>query len=163
MGDLFVPDAAWQPVSPRLATALRLTWLPAVVVATVALAVLWSLALPKAAVVVPVVLLLGAVAAVAVWGWAGRRQRSWAYAENDHDLYVTHGVMVRRLVAVPYGRTQYVDVEAGPVARRLGLATVTVHTANPRTAAGIPGLPHEVATALRDRLTERGDPDDTGV
>ena len=53
--------------------------------------------------------------AAAAWSfvWARRSQRAWGYAENDEDLLVTSGVMFKRLVAVPYGRMQFVDVQAG--------------------------------------------------
>ncbi len=35
----------------------------------------------------------------------------------------------RRLVIVPYGRMQLVDVTAGPVDRAFGITTVQLHTA----------------------------------
>ena len=104
-------------------------------------------------------------AALAIWGWiwAGRNQRSWGYAENADDLLVTSGVMFKRLVAIPYGRMQFVDVQAGPIDRAFGIATVTLHTASPETAADIPGLPADQATALRNRLTELGESHGAGV
>ena len=51
-----------------------------------------------------------------------RRWLAWGYAERDEDLLVRRGVLVRRTSVVPYGRMQYVDVTAGPLDRRLGLA-----------------------------------------
>lgn len=59
------------------------------------------------------------------------------------------------MTLVPYGRLQYVDVEAGPLERRLGIATLTIHTASPATAAVLPGLPTAEAARLRGVLTER--------
>lgn len=97
------------------------------------------------------------------WVWAGRNQRAWGYTENDDDLLVTRGVMFKRLVAIPYGRMQFVDVQAGPLARAYGIATVTLHTASAETAADIPGLPAEEATALRNRLTELGESHGAGI
>ena len=97
------------------------------------------------------------------WSWAGRNQRSWGYAEESDDLLVTRGVMFKRLVAIPYGRMQFVDVEAGPLDRAFGVATVTLHTASAETAADIPGLPAEEATRLRNRLTELGEAHGAGV
>ena len=61
------------------------------------------------------------------------------YAERADDLLVTSGVLNRQLVVVPYGRMQFVDVTAGPLDRRFGLATVQLHTASPATDAQIPG------------------------
>ncbi|MCY7365697.1 MAG: PH domain-containing protein, partial [Frankiaceae bacterium] len=68
------------------------------------------------------------------------RYDAWGYLERDDDLLVRRGVLVRRTSVVPYGRMQYVDVTAGPLARRFGLATVTLHTAAAATDAVVPGL-----------------------
>jgi membrane protein YdbS with pleckstrin-like domain len=107
------------------------------------------------------VVLLGAAAAL--WWWAERNRRSWGWAESQDDLLVTSGVMFRRLVVVPYGRVQFVDVEAGPVERRLGITRVTLHTASTETAAQVPGVPADEARRLRDRLTDLGRAHDAGV
>ena len=94
-------------------------------------------------------------------GWAllsvERRWEAWGYAEREDDLLVRRGVLVRRLSVVPYGRMQYVDVTAGPLDRRLGLARVTLHTAAAASDASIPGLPAAEATRLRDRLAALGE------
>ncbi len=164
--DVFRPlDSPWTGVSSALSTELRI-----VVTAPLALG---------AAAVAAAVLLLGvpdwlrwaglAVAAVLLvaaawsWPWAERHRRSIGYAEQDDDLLVTRGVMFRRLVAVPYGRMQYVEVSANPVERRLGIATVSLHTASTETAAGIRGLAADEARRLRNRLTELGEAHGAGV
>ena len=103
------------------------------------------------------------MAAAWSFAWARRSQRAWGYAENDEDLLVTSGVMFKRLVAVPYGRMQFVDVQAGPLQRSFGVATVTLHTASAETASNIPGLPAAEATRLRNRLTELGESRGAGV
>jgi uncharacterized protein len=95
--------------------------------------------------------------------YAGRRTRAWGYAERAEDLYIRHGVLVRNLVAVPYGRMQFVDVTAGPLERALGLAEVELHTATPGTRARIPGLDPEEAARLRDRLTALGQAQAAGL
>ncbi len=97
------------------------------------------------------------VAVVLGWFLAARNARSWAYAERDDDLLVRHGVLRLRLEVVPYGRMQLVDVSAGPLQRRAGIATVALRTASPDTQARIPGLEPAEAARLRDRLTERGE------
>jgi len=86
-----------------------------------------------------------------------RSLKSWGYAERADDLLVRHGLMVRRLSIVPYGRMQFVDVTAGPVERALGLATVQLHTAAAGSDASIPGLPPQEAARLRDRLAALGE------
>jgi len=92
------------------------------------------------------------------WSWVliGRNQRSWRYAEREDELLVSHGVMFRELVVVPYGRMQFVDVTAGPLERAYGMATVELHTATPATDAKIPGLHPDEAGRLRDRLSALG-------
>jgi membrane protein YdbS with pleckstrin-like domain len=111
--------------------------------------------------------LLGAglvvVAAVTGWVLVGRNARWWGYAERDEDLYVKHGALFRRLVVVPYGRMQYVDVQSGPLERAFRVATVHLHTASPHTSARIPGLPAAEAARLRDRLTSLGESQAAGL
>lgn len=150
----FEPDGvAWTAVSPRLASARRVTGaVPAMVLA---------LGLAVAALVVPwtpLWSLVGFFGAVAVWSWwlAGRQARAWGYAERDDDLLVRSGIMFRRVVVVPYGRMQFVDVHAGPVDRLFGIARVQLHTASAASDAAIPGLPPDEAGRLRDRLASRG-------
>ena len=86
-----------------------------------------------------------------------RRFHAWGYAEREDDLLVRRGALVRRLSVVPYGRMQYVDVTAGPLDRKLGLARVTLHTAAAASDASIPGLLAAEATRLRDRLAALGE------
>lgn len=153
--DPFAPDdVTWHPVSDRLATGRRLVVAAVcaaaaavVVVATVASGVPWVLAL----LAVPVLAL--------VWAWwlIGRQVRAMGYAERADDLLVRHGVMFRSIVVVPYGRMQFVDVAAGPLARKLGYSSVQLHTASPGTDAAIDGLVPDEAARLRDRLAQRGE------
>ena len=146
-------DVQWRRVSPALARARRIVAVvPLVVLAVIVVVmsmatgqlwVLWFLAVP----------LLWSI-----WAWwlIGRQVRAWAYAERPEELLLRSGVMWRTVVVVPYGRLQYVDVEAGPLARSLGIASVQLHTASAGTDARIPGLTSAEAARLRDRLTDRG-------
>jgi len=161
--ELFTPPSGdWQRVSPKLATIRRILFLIPTAVFALAGVLLLAL-LPDLWWIGTLVIVIALAAAGWGWIWAGRNQRSWGYAENDDDLLVTSGVMFKRLVAIPYGRMQFVDVEAGPLARAYGVATVTLHTASAETAADIPGLPAAEATRLRNRLTELGEAHGAGV
>jgi len=157
MDELFAPPAyAWKRLSPQYRRLRRLTTLlvapivftiPAVIVGVTSglwwiSAILWGIA----AVIVIVRLAL-----------VERHYRSWGYVEREDDLYITHGVLFRSLVAVPYGRMQLVEVESGPLERSFGLATISLKTASSETNATIPGLTPDEATRLRDRLTELGE------
>jgi uncharacterized protein len=97
------------------------------------------------------------------WWLADRRWAAWGYAERELDLVLRHGVLVRRLTIVPYGRMQFVDVRQGPLARALGVSTVKLHTAAAATDAEIPMLDDAEATRLRDRLTALGEAHAAGV
>ncbi|MBC7374743.1 MAG: PH domain-containing protein [Frankiales bacterium] len=104
-------------------------------------------------------IVLGGLLLVAV----ERRWAAWGYVEREDDLLVRRGVLVRRTSVVPYGRMQYVDVTAGPLDRRRGIATVTMHTAAAATNAFVPGLLAEEATRLRDHLAALGEARQAGV
>ena len=156
MDDLFAPPGTvWQPVSPALPRLRRLLLLLVVAALLVVLLVLTLLLDLPVGLWLPLALVLLAVA-VAGWVVVGRNARWWGYAEREEDLYVRHGALYRRLVVVPYGRMQYVDVEAGPLEQLFRVASVHLHTASPGTSARIPGLPAEEAARLRDRLTTLG-------
>ena len=105
----------------------------------------------------------GAVVSGLSFSAVHRRWLAWGYAERADDLLVRRGVLVRRTSVVPYGRMQYVDVTAGPLDRRLGLARVTLHTAAAASDASIPGLPLDEATRLRDQLAALGEARAAGV
>ncbi|GAA0579729.1 PH domain-containing protein [Kribbella sandramycini] len=155
MDNLFAPsDVSWTPVSPQLASVRRVS--SAITYGVVAVALLLGLGLTVGW--VWGVLALVVVAAAFVWSWVliGRNQRSWKYAERDDELMVSHGVLFRELIVVPYGRMQFVDVTAGPLERAYGIATVELHTATPATDAKIPGLHPDEASRLRDRLSALG-------
>jgi membrane protein YdbS with pleckstrin-like domain len=155
------PGAQWRPVAPALALMRRLVLSVAAAVAVLAVVVL-ELVLP-----LPwwPWLFLPLVAAVEAVGWVliGRNARWWGYAERDEDLYIRHGALFRGMVVVPYGRMQYVDVQAGPMEQLFRIASVHLHTASPGTSARIPGLPAVEAARLRDRLTALGESEAAGL
>jgi membrane protein YdbS with pleckstrin-like domain len=144
----------WTPVSPRLATARLVSgvsWLAVPVIGLVVAAALSGLAW--------LWVVAGVLAAFTAWvAWLVPRQvRALGYAERADDLLIRKGILFRSMVVVPYGRMQYVDVTAGPLARKLGIASVQLHTASPGTDASIDGLPTAEAARLRDQLASRGE------
>ncbi len=162
MDDLFAPPGNdWHPVSPVLARLRRTLLLLVVGAAVAALAVAALLGWPTWLWLTALVVVLASAAA----GWVviGRNARWWGYAERNEDLYIKHGAMFRRLVVVPYGRMQYVDVHAGPLEQAFKVASVHLHTASPGTSARIPGLPAAEASRLRDRLTSLGESQAAGL
>lgn len=148
------PGITWTRVSPKLAgmqllmagIGFGVVLLPLSAIPMLS-GITWLWAIPG------LVAIVGAV----VLALIPRRVRAWGYAEEDDDLVITRGIMFKTLVVVPYGRMQYVDVQAGPVERAFGLATVQLHTASPGTDASIPGLVAAEAGRLRERLASRGE------
>lgn len=150
----FAPSGVvWTRVSPKLATARRVILVASLVLPALVVTALAALLSAPLLLIGDVVLI---VLGVWVWRSIARLANSWGYAERDDDLLVRKGVVWRRLLVVPYGRMQFVDVEAGPVDRLFGIATVTMHTASAGEDASIPGLPPAEAARLRDRLAARG-------
>ncbi|MFI7483998.1 PH domain-containing protein [Kocuria sp. M1R5S2] len=151
----------WSRVSPRHVTVVLLSTLfgtlfwtaalgwPAVLAATG----VWPAA-PQALLLLPPALAvtLGTVSALL----APRRVRAIGYAERGEDLLVRRGLLYQRVLVIPYGRMQYVDVSVSPLQRTFGLATVKLHTAAVGSHAEIPGVDHAEASRLRERLTARG-------
>lgn len=160
--DAFAPPAAgWIPVSPRLATARRITLaLEYLLVVAGGVAIALS---PLGTAWLIAYIVLAVVVFAWVWWLIGRRVSSFGYAERDDDLLVVSGILIRRLVIVPYGRMQMVDLSAGPLDRWLGISTVQLHTAAATTDATIPGLLPADAIALRDRLAARGEERTSGL
>lgn len=155
------PTQEWSRVSPQLRAMRR-------VIAFVIDALLFIvLMIVTAASGIWLVCLIGvgvlAVVTVIVLGVIDRNYRSWGYTERAEDLLVTRGVLLRRLVVVPYGRMQLVDVTAGPIERKFSIATVRLHTASAGTDARIRGLPPDEAARLRDRLAALGEARSAGL
>ena len=155
-------DQAWVRLSPRLITARRITLMLGVAIAAVALGIAAAFA-PSAR---PFLAAAGVVLlALTIWAWwlIGRRVRSYGYVERQDDFLVTSGILFRRLVIVPYGRMQLVDLVAGPIDRALGITTVQLHTAAATSDAAVPGLEPDAAAALRDRLAAKGESREAGL
>ncbi|MDR2373123.1 MAG: PH domain-containing protein [Bifidobacteriaceae bacterium] len=153
-GVLFDPDGAdWRGVSPKLITVRLIVigvWfgLP-VIGGLVALVIFrhWWIALPTAAWAAP-----GAWAA-----WLNARLvRAIGYLEREDDLLIRKGILFRQLTVVPYGRLQYIDINAGPLDRAFGLAKLSLNTAAGSLNASLPGLAPDEAARLRDRLSALG-------
>ena len=145
---LEVPELVWRRVSPKL-----------IVSELVGIVVFWAL-------VIGATLLLRSFG----WEWAlwvmvaaigcfvvsvaltPRRVRAYGYQLREDDLVFRRGIMFLRIVAVPYGRMQLVDINRGPLSRALGLSELKFVTAAASTGITIPGLLATDAEELRDHL-----------
>ena len=116
--------------------------LAAVIVLSVVLQQTWVL-IPGAIVIV-----------ILIWTMAilPRQARSIGYQLRDDDLVFRRGILWQRMVAVPYGRMQLVDITHGPLDRGFGIAQLKFVTAAATTGVTIPGLEQAAAETLRDHL-----------
>ena len=148
------PDVPWRPVSSALPSARTLAIALVVgVPAAIVCALLWWLAPPVVAASVT-----GVNVAALTWlvFIARRNARTWSYYEGADELLVRSGRLVQKVVTIPYGRMQLVDLASTPFERRYGIATVQLHTAAATSHARIVGVPREEAESLRQRLVDRG-------
>jgi len=144
-----IDDTAWQRVSPKYVIVDVISYvISGVMMTAISLVPLvvfsWSLGwLP------PVV--VGAISLVMI-ALTPRRVRSIGYQLRPDDLLFKRGLMWQRMVAVPYGRMQLVDINRGPIARLVGLSELKFVTAAAASGVVIPGLAEAVAEDLRDKL-----------
>lgn len=157
------PDGiTWNRVSPKYATVRTVGWLIGVLITLAVLGVplvlrltgIWSGYPLWLAIGLPALILLSELIRLVL---IPRQVRAIGYAERDDDLLVRRGLMFQRVLVVPYGRMQYVDVAVGPIDRMLGLCKVKLHTAAANATVEIPGLPMAEGTRLREQLAARGE------
>ncbi len=100
-----------------------------------------------------VIVLTAAFGVLGFW-WGGRRYDTWRW-RLDGDLIEAHwGVLWRHTRLVPRHRVQTVSTDSGPIDRRLGLRTLTVHTAGQATPnLSIPHLTEADVAWIRSELT----------
>ena len=85
--------------------------------------------------------------------WPAARHKRLHYLVDEGGLRIRRGVFWRTVIWIPISRVQHTDFTQGPVQRRFGLATLTVHTAGTAGASiSLAGLEHTVAARLCDHL-----------
>lgn len=155
------PGTSWMRVSSRLTWYRRVQVLVSAVLVMVVGVFLAArvLGLPGGIAVLVAVL----ACAVVAWLLAEYNCRSWRYAEQADEFLMTHGVLVRRFLMVPYGRMQLVDVNSNVLQQWFGIATVRLYTAAATTDARLPGIRREEAERLRDRLVAKSEARSMGL
>lgn len=92
-----------------------------------------------------------------------RQARAIGYMLREDDIVFRKGILWQRIIAVPYGRMQLVDITHGPLDRAFGVAQLKMVTAAATTGVQIPGLTQAAAEALRDTLIEVAETRRTGL
>jgi len=153
-------DGRWHQISRKYVT-VQLISTGAVLVLVVAAALVLALVLHQTWVWIPA----GIAVVIVVWTLAilPRQARSIGYRLRDDDLVFRRGILWQRVVAVPYGRMQLVDITHGPLDRGFGIAQLKLVTAAAATGVTIPGLSQDAAESLRDTLIAVAETRRTGL
>ena len=105
-----LPTASWQRVSPKYIVVDLLGILISAVIFTVGSSVPWLLTGQPWLLLLPAAML---VIHLLVAAFTPRRVRAIGFLLRDDDLVFRRGIMFLRVVAVPYGRMQLVDIRLG--------------------------------------------------
>jgi putative membrane protein len=148
-------SARWAGVSPFYVWTLAIALSPLLLIA-MAQAAVAGLVPPgpgegSAPLLVPALLFLAVVGAIAARWLAWRRT---AYALDGERLLIRTGWWRRRLLLLPLDRLQSIDIKESLVSRWFGIATVAFGVAGGSgySAHIIPAVPRETARKLRDDL-----------
>lgn len=155
-------DGTWHQISPKYVVAevlLRLILLALIAVgayaATTYLAQPWPWAWTAAGVI--------AIWIVVELVILPRQAKAIGYMLRADDIVFRRGILWQRMIAVPYGRMQLVDITRGPVDRAFGIAKLKLVTAAATTGVEIPGMTEDAAEALRDILIDVAEMRRTGL
>ena len=159
-GRLPLGDGVWHQIS-RNYVIVQLISTVAFLALIVAVALVVGLVLHQPWVWIPA----GVVAVITLWTLAilPRQARSIGYQLREDDLVFRRGILWQRIVAVPYGRMQLVDITHGPLDRAFGIAQLKLVTAAAATGVTIPGLSQQGAEQLRDTLIAVAETRRTGL
>lgn len=99
--------------------------------------------------IVIVYLLLWAIwSAVSIFYLPKLEWRRWCYEVKEEEIELQRGLFFVKRTIIPMVRVQHVDTNQGPIMRKYGLHTITVHTAS--GTHEIPALLTADADHLRD-------------
>lgn len=153
-------DGVWHQISPRYVVSqivqnVIFIAIVAVVAAVLALALHQTWAWIPAGVIVLITLITLII--------LPRQAKAIGYMLRDDDIVFRKGILWQRMIAVPYGRMQLVDITQGPLDRAFGVTQLKMVTAAATTGVQIPGLTPAAAEALRDTLIEVAETRRTGL
>ncbi|WP_439901504.1 PH domain-containing protein [Microbacterium azadirachtae] len=155
-------DGVWHQISPKYVVAevlLRLILLVIIAVGAYAATTLLAQPWPWAWIAAGVI----AVAILVELVILPRQARAIGYMLRADDIVFRRGILWQRMIAVPYGRMQLVDITRGPVDRAFGIAKLKLVTAAATTGVEIPGMTEDAAEALRDTLIDVAEMRRTGL
>lgn len=150
----------WHQISRKYVTVQLISTGLFLVIALAVALVLW-LVLSQTWIWIPA----GIVIVITIWTLAilPRQARAYGYQLRTDDLVFRRGILWQRMVAVPYGRMQLIDITHGPLDRGFGIAQLKLVTAAAATGVTIPGLSQTAAEQLRDTLIAVAETRRTGL
>lgn len=157
---LFVGDGRWHQLARAYRTVQILSLVGSFVLVVAAAVVISLLTRMPWVWFAAGVLLIGILVSLII---TPRQIRAFGYRLREDDLVMRRGILFQRIVAVPYGRMQLVDITHGPLDRAFGIAQLKLVTAAATTAVVLPGLTQDGAEELRDLLIEVAETRRTGL
>ena len=153
-------DGTWHQISPRYVVSQVVQNL-IFVAFVLAVAAVLAVALDQTWAWIPagVIVLITLITLVIL----PRQAKAIGYMLRADDIVFRKGILWQRMIAVPYGRMQLVDITQGPLDRGFGVAQLKMVTAAATTGVQIPGLTQGAAEALRDTLIEVAETRRTGL
>jgi len=153
-------DGEEHPVDPRTVRVARIIGFSVVLAISMAPLILFTIGWGVGGIPGPVYLgilgvwlLLLASFLLLAYRWPAVRHRNLRYLVEEDGLRIRRGVFWRKVIWIPITRVQHTDVSQGPVQRKFGLGTLTVHTAGTAGASiSLAGLEHGIASRLSDHL-----------
>lgn len=153
-------DGEEHPVDPRTVRVARIIGFSVVLAISMAPLILFTIGWGVGGIPGPVYLgilgvwlLLLASFLLLAYRWPAARHRHLRYLVEEDGLRIRRGVFWRKVIWIPITRVQHTDVSQGPVQRKFGLGTLTVHTAGTAGASiSLAGLEHGIASRLSDHL-----------
>ena len=152
--------ASWQPLPPRAArlaavTAALSTLVPA---AALGVASVFERGTSHGLLIASILTAVVAAPLMAWLSWRRTRRTQWRLDDN------AFGVRRARLwltdTRIPRARVQHLDIQRGPLQRRVGLSTLIIHTAGSHLhALRLHGLDMDDAEQLRELLARPQDHD----
>lgn len=153
-------DGQWHQISPRYVTS-QFVQNGILLVLIVAAALVLALVLDQPWAWIPGGILT--VIILLTLAILPRQAKAVGYMLRSDDIVFRKGILWQRIVAVPYGRMQLVDITHGPLDRAFGVSQLKMVTAAATTGVQIPGLTQEAAESLRDTLIEVAETRRTGL
>ncbi|MFC7788346.1 PH domain-containing protein [Microbacterium sp. MAHUQ-60] len=155
-----VLDGSWHQISPRYVVSQFVQNGIFIAVLVVA-ALIVGIALDQSWVWIPAGIVIAVTLITLII--LPRQAKALGYMLREDDVVFRRGILWQRMVAVPYGRMQLVDITQGPLDRAFGVSQLKMVTAAATTGVQIPGLSQEAAEALRDTLIEVAETRRTGL